>query len=351
MNYGPYPNEVVTRAVGLMQAGTARRDVIDILHEEYGYEKLNRRTLDRWLAKYPYGKGRPVLPKGLEHRLRDIASQAAECREAERDCRARMEVHRTILLESLEGLRGIGVFPLHHFDLALWVSRPSDPCWPIGGGFMCRGARGHLTVCLDVEKREKFGLLRQHLPQDSLWPSLRVWKRSMSRDISARIRLLKGVVRTIERPAPRGGLGLPVIPDMGFGGTPEPAISPHYAFGIYDQALSLVLGLRSDLHGPGDFTRSTPEIIDLEGRPAISAEDPTLIAQVKDFLYRAEAEWVGLPETRAAADTYRQAEEHTEALNAHRERVQSLSDFPSGSRCAECRPWATHGGRGTLSSN
>ncbi len=105
LNNGRYPDKVINEAVALLRGGTARRDVIDILREKYAYENLNRRTLDRWYSTYPLGKG--PQGKGLESRLRDLARQEAQRIDTEKSQNLRMQAHRTDLLDSLDGLRGV----------------------------------------------------------------------------------------------------------------------------------------------------------------------------------------------------------------------------------------------------
>jgi len=334
-----------------MRSGVAIPDVIDILRGKYLYEELHRRTLARWYKKYPLGKNQPSILKGLEDPIRDLARQEAERRDAERDHSARMDTHWTALLDSLDDLRGIEAFPLHHPDLVLWVSQPTVPCWPMVKGSMCRNARGQVTVLMDVEKLYAFQQLKQHIPDDPFWPFFQTWKRSMAKDIGSRMHLLRGVIRYIEKPVSRGGLGIPVIPNLGFGGTAEPAVDLFYAFSIYDRALSMSLGLTSVPHNDDAFSQSSPEVIELEGRPAISAKDPAQIAEIKDFLYRAETEWARRPETRAVTVTYRQAEEDTRLLNAHREKLQAISPIPTGTDCTACRIWAANGDRDTPSGS
>ncbi len=351
MNRGRYTDKVIDEAVALVKKGTDPKDVADILRGRYDYEKLHPKTVARWARKYPFGKVRSSLSKHTQEQIGEVARLEVKRWEAERERQLRMEEHRQALLTCLEDLRGVEAFPLHNYDLALWHSRPADPCWPMAKGFICRDTPGRLTVHTDVEKRQEWTLLRQHLPDAPLWGTLRVWKQAVARDMATRMALLKEVTRSIERPASRGGLGLPVIPEIGLGGTPKPAVSMFYAFSIYDRTLSLALGVRSAPHGSESFTWSGPKVIDLEGRPAISAEDHAQIERAKNFLYRAETGWVGHPETRAAAETYRRAEERTQALKPELERVQAMEAFPSGSLCDGCKALTIGAGRDTPAGN
>lgn len=335
----------------MMRRGEAIPDVIDALKEKYGYENLGRRTLNRWREKYPLGKSPSKIPRGMEGPLRDLARAEAERVEAERELNARKEDHWSGLLDSLQGLRGVEPFPANDFDLAVWESRPTEPCWPISKGFMCRRNRGRFSVHLEVEKRTEFEQLRQHIPQDAIWSSLRAWKRDMAKDIGARLRLLQGVIRQIEKPVARGGLGLPVITDLGFGGSTEPVVGLYYAFAIYNRALSMALGIASTPHDETEFTQIHPGLIGLDGRLVVSACDPTQTAEVKDFLYRAEIEWTERQETQAAATSNRQVVELTKELDAQRNRVRNSGPVPPRSHCAQCPVGAAPTGTDTPSGN
>ena len=48
MNEGNYPDDVIDKAIELMDEGANPRDVADELREEYGYERLHAKTVARW---------------------------------------------------------------------------------------------------------------------------------------------------------------------------------------------------------------------------------------------------------------------------------------------------------------
>ena len=99
--------------------------------------------------------------------------------------------HRGELLPTLLDLREIGAFPVHDYDLAVWQSRPEDPCWPVAKCEICRDSGGELTVRLHAQQRLQWNYLEQHLSGDRVWDAIDSWKQAMAEDMRARLDLLE----------------------------------------------------------------------------------------------------------------------------------------------------------------
>jgi hypothetical protein len=184
--------------------------------------------------------------------------------------------------------------------------------------------------------------LQQHLPKDEVWADIESWKQAMAEDLAARLTLLNAVVQLIGKPVEEGGTGLPVLVEMGYMGSVEPAVSFGYAFAIHDQVMSRSLGLRHAPHSREAFRSEFPNTIHLAGKPVIFSPDPTQREAAVEFLLRAQKEGVSLPEAKAAAQAYRLAEQQTEAVKEqHLDRLRLEIAFPKGSLCEGCRGWAT----------
>jgi hypothetical protein len=298
--------------------------IADRVEANFGEEaRIDKTTVRRILARAGLGAG----AAGAAPAQQGLDRQAAAA-------------HWGMLLPTLLDLLGVGPFPFHDYDLAIWHSRADEPCWPIAKGRVCRDSNGQLTVSLDVEGRLEWSYLRQHLPNDAVWAAIRDWQEAMAADVSGRLALLQDVKDGIQRPAAAGGLGLPVCAEMGRGGTGQPAVSFYYAFRLFDQVLSHALRLRHAPYTSGAFTLDSPNTLHLGGYPVVSSPDPAQRQAAVDFLLINQSLWASLPSAQAAEEAFRRAEAATGAVKQHLERLRLALAFPSGSVCDSCRDWA-----------
>ena len=176
--------------------------IADRVEANFGKEaRIDKTTVGHILTRAGLGRGStgaPSAPQGLD--------------------RQEAAAHRGALLPTLLELQGIGPFPFHDYDLAIWHPQADVPCWPIPKGQVCRDSNGRLTVRLDAASKLEWTYLRQHLPNDPVWSAVRDSQEAMAADMTARLVLLQEVKDRILRPAADGGLGLPVSDEMGRGG-------------------------------------------------------------------------------------------------------------------------------------
>ena len=85
MNEGNYPDEVINKAIKLMNEGGNPKDVADELRHEYGYEGLHAKTVARWHRKYPLGKSPKTLPPKVVDEIREVV-QGLDQEERKRPC-------------------------------------------------------------------------------------------------------------------------------------------------------------------------------------------------------------------------------------------------------------------------
>lgn len=72
-----------------------------------------------------------------------------------------------------------------------------------------------LQVKLEAESRREWRYLRQHMAGSQLWQAVEECKKALAAEIAARLTLMDRIA-TIVRDAPeRGGLGLPIEPNLG----------------------------------------------------------------------------------------------------------------------------------------
>jgi hypothetical protein len=315
--------EVKTNAPGLSHGQIADR-VAERFGEEAGVDKS---TVGRILER-----------AGLRGVLRDVSPTDGDWSSINPQLKQK---HRDDLMSVLLELYGIDVFPLHHEDLATWYARSDSPCWPMAQGQVCRESDGSLAVQLNAEEKLEWQYLKQHLPGDPVWDAVEACKQALAGDFAARLALLNAVVQLIGNPVEEGGTELPVLAEMGYMGSTQPAVSLYYAFAIHDQVMSRSLNLRHAPHPRGAFQSEIPNTIHLAGQPVISSPDPTQQEAAVEFLLRAQKEWVSLPEAKAAAEAYRLAEHRTEEVKGHLDRLKLDLAFPKGSLCEGCKGWAT----------
>ena len=85
MNNGNYPDEVINKAIDLINEDTDPKDVVDELRGEYGYERLHAKTVARWHRKYPLGKSPKTLPPRVVDEIRQVV-QGLDQEERKRPC-------------------------------------------------------------------------------------------------------------------------------------------------------------------------------------------------------------------------------------------------------------------------
>ena len=248
--------------------------------------------------------------------------------------------HRKKLLVALEMLEGFELFPLHDRDLATFWSRPNEADWPIPKGRVWRKPKGRLVVTLNAESRPEWPYLRQHLAQDDLWKDIEDCKEKLARDIMARFQLIDAVAERIRRPREEGGLALANSPELGFVGVTRPEVTIYYVFTIFYQVLSQCLELPLGLKRQDEFvTGDVENTIFLGGIPVIRLIQGSQREEVIQFLLRAQADWVSLPESLAAAQAYRVAKAAIDGVNRIIDRLRLTPGFSPGSKCELCDPF------------
>lgn len=260
--------------------------------------------------------------------------------------------HRDTLMAPLLDFQGIGPFGIHDYDLAVWHSRPDDPCWPIAKGQVCRDKPGKLRVHLAVEDTLECRYLQEHLAGDPVWQSIEEWKQAMCADLNARLTLLGAVIQRTEVPADKGGLGWPVIAENGptfvrMAQARGHAVSLYYAFRLYDQALSRCLGLRHAGYERQHFVPFGGDGVELGGNLVICAPEENRREEAITFFLKAQEELRYLPQAHSAVYVYRRVEEQTVVTKQQVERLRLTVGFPPGSVCDGCRDWAIPAGTGS----
>jgi hypothetical protein len=254
------------------------------------------------------------------------------------------------LIPTLMELKGIDPLVLRADELTRWCFTDNDPCWPIPKGRACRDSEFKVTVRLDVEAQapEAWKRLRQHLADDPVLGSIDSWKIAMQRDLEARLCLLRTIARLIQSPADEGGLGLPIFDadNIGFDGCPEPAVSRQYAFKLLVQLMCQALQLKHGLYSRDTFGPENPNLsgnnsgVMLGNDRIIWSPDANQREWAIEYFLNKQEEWVSMPETQAAADAYRLAEEKTAEVKRHLERLGLDQVFPRGTTCDGCKGWS-----------
>lgn len=244
--------------------------------------------------------------------------------------------HRDQLMPILLDLRGIGQLALHDQDLAIWFSRPADPCWPIAKGRACRDINNQVTVELRAEGQLVWQCLQQHLVDDPVWTTIDRWKEATAEDLRSRLSLLRILIDLIKMPESERGMGLPVVERMNYEGSAEAAASLYAVMDLHGQVMSRALNLRHAMHPREAFIVERPGVIFLAGQPAVSSQDPQQLDRAVDFLIRTREEGALMPEAQVAAAAYRMAEQAAEEVKGHLERLELMLVFPEGSACEMC---------------
>jgi excisionase family DNA binding protein len=244
-----------------------------------------------------------------------------------------MKKHRNDLLDPvIPELKGIDVFGALDSGLATWYARPHETSWPIARGKVERRNGGRLAIRLFVEEKLEWAYLRQHLQNDELWTAIDAWKRTMTRDIGLRLTLLGQIVRRIE-----SGTGLKVS-ELGSAGKGS-GIDIYYAYSIYDQVFCKVIGIRLGLIQKDQFAFDAPNTMRLGGQPVIRHQDANMRTKAVDFFLDAETSLVDLPEAGKAKNAYEDAQQKTEEVKRHADRIRLTVAFLQGSACDACRQY------------
>jgi len=243
-----------------------------------------------------------------------------------------MEKHRhDLLIPVISQVRDISVFPARDFDLAIFWSRPSEPSWPIGGGYVERQTRGRLGIRLFIEEKLEWAYLRQHLIDDPIWDAIDKWKQAMVMDLTARFKLLDKIVAEIQSKT-----GLPVLEDLGYSGNDKDGLGLYFAYTLYDQVFSRAVGISLSSKRREDFTFESPNFTRLGGYMVVRSHDLSLHTLAINYLLDAQVSLVELTETRAARATYEEALSRTALVKKHSDRIRLEVAFPEGSICDGC---------------
>ena len=85
MNEGNYPDEVINKAIALINEDTDPKDVVYELCGEYGYAGLHAKTVASWQRKYPLGKSPTTLPPRVVDEIREVVRDLDQ-KESKRPC-------------------------------------------------------------------------------------------------------------------------------------------------------------------------------------------------------------------------------------------------------------------------
>lgn len=247
-----------------------------------------------------------------------------------------IQKHTNSLIEAvIPELKGIYVFPARDLDLAIFWSRPNEPGWPISKGTINRQDSG-LMVCLAVEEKLECIYLRQHLKHDLIWAAVNAWKRAMVSDINARFGLLDKIVGETQ-----SRVGLPVLGDLEGLSQDKDVLGLYYAYTIYDQVFSRVVGIPLSPKRKEEFSFEEPNVTRLGGYIVVRSHDPSLHALAVEFLLQAQVSLAELAEARAVRAAYKSALSKTALVKKHSERIRLAVAFPKGSTCDGCSQWVT----------
>ena len=241
-----------------------------------------------------------------------------------------MQKHRDTIIKAAIPELDIGVFPPRDFDLAIFWSRPHEPHWPISKGRIKR-QNGDFIVQLTAEDKLEWTYLRQHLKNDPIWDAIDAWKQAMVTDFTARFGLLDKIVDEIQ-----SKIGLPVLENLGYSGNDKDGLGLYYAYTLYDQVFSRVVGIPLAQKHKEDFTFESPNFTRLGGYMVVRSHDLSLHTLAINYLLDAQVSLVELTETRAARATYEEALSRTALVKKHSDRIRLEVAFPEGSICDGC---------------
>ena len=312
----PRPVRKVLVGLDLIQAEERRLDatVVEPLREVF---KGSHGGTDRYLMDLR--RFWSAFERGLEH-----------------DAFAR---HWAEISGSVELLRAVDSFALHSHDLAFWATRPQDKEWPIGGGHARREEEGKVTVQFAADRSRDLEYVRRHVPDDPLWGSIEHCRSAIARDLASRLQLFDQVRELIERPVKRGGVGIPVSPQLDVA-IPEARLGPAYVFGIVDRVLSAKIGLRGlrpEIAWPASEAGTA-----YVGSHLAARVGPDPVTQERISTWFDRAPWKlrvigGL--TASTAGHYKRALSAVDQLRIQADRVLASSQPPSGTRCDLCVSW------------
>ncbi len=248
-----------------------------------------------------------------------------------------MERHRhDLLIPVISQLIDISVFPARDLDLAIFWSRPSEPSWPVGSGKLERQTGGRLGIRLFTEDKLEWAYLRQHLKHDPIWDAIDGWKQAMVMDFTARFGLLDKIVAEIQ-----SRIGLSVIDELGNSDNDKDGLGLYYAYTLYDQVFSRVVGIPLVQKRKEDFTFEPLNITRLGGYVVVRSHDLSLHTLAINYLLDAQVSLVELMETLAARAAYEEVLSRTDLVKKHSDRIRLAVAFPEGSKCDGCSQLVT----------
>ena len=226
-----------------------------------------------------------------------------------------LEKHRESLVCVMDLVRGLRPPSIRDPDLVNWFHGGDDPIWPVSKGHVYRAEDGALRFDLTVESMLEWRYLRQHLPQDPMWCSAEVAKEMMVDDITARERLFGAVVECIvnlnDLDADGCGGRISIISDWGFGSVETFEVTTYYIFALFEHAFASALKVAHRLCTREDFRMDVPDILSLDGIPAIRSKVPRQRDCAVDLFLKAQESIHDLPEAQTAA-AYQSAVEATD---------------------------------------
>ena len=161
----------------------------------------------------------------------------------------------------------------------------------------------------------------------------------MVRDINARFGLLdKIVAKTQSR------VGMPVLGDLEGLSRDKDVLGLYYAYTIYDQVFSRVVGILLSPKRKEEFSFEEPNVTRLGGYMVVCSHDLSLHEKAIDYFVGAQVSLAELPEAEATRVAYEEALSKTALVKKHIDRIRLVVAFSKGSRCDGCRQWVTTDG-------
>ena len=158
----------------------------------------------------------------------------------------------------------------------------------------------------------------------------------MVMDFTARFGLLDKIVAEIQ-----SEIGLPVLEDLGDSSKDKDGLGLYYAYTLYDQVFSRVVGILLSPKRKEEFSFEEPNVTRLGGYMVVCSHDLSLHTVAIDYLLKAQVSLAELPEAGAVRVAYEEALSRTASVEKHADRIRLAVAFPEGSKCDGCSQLVT----------
>ena len=252
---------------------------------------------------------------------------------------AGLDRHWLMLVSILDQLGGIQAAPLLDHDLMNFWSRPREENWPVPKGRVWREENGRLSVRLTVQDHQEWILLRQHTPENPLWPAVENVKVAMAQDISARLRCFDSIRDRIRLPEYQGGIGLPVGADLGFPAEIQPEATIRFVYELFEQGIFRALGESHRSRTKEEFRTESPDTLHLGSYPVVRSKDEVVRQAAVEFFLKEQECVASWSEVQESASAYSSTKSATDEVNWCLDRIRLMPSLPPGSSCDACRDW------------